>query len=709
MRTAQRFLFCSLLVWCSHFYPWCSQRPALGQTDVELDLRLLVDQLPDGGAPGSMLQDSLLNSANTFFEQWRTRYDQLSDPQQIQEYQLRIRQQFLQQIGGLPADTPLRPQITGRISRSGYSVEKVLFDSQPNFFVTAALFLPDWDRYSPPWPAVVVLCGHAAEGKLQDGYQRAAALAALNGLAAMVVDPIGQGERRQILEADAPSLSPTVEHTLVGTAAIPLGWNTARWMIHDGMRAMDYLQSRPDIQADRLGVMGNSGGGTQTSYLMALDERVLAAAPSCYLTTFQKLLNTIGPQDAEQNIHGQIAWGMDHADFVLMRAPRPTLISCATQDYFDIQGTWTTYRDAKRFYERVGAGRAVEIVEVDAAHGWHPSLRRASVQFMCQHLAGRLTPIDDPEVQPLSSDEMQVTSQGQVLRIAGAVSVFDHIREESQRLGAVRLEARPAASELVDRVRQLAGIRPLEQIPRPEQISVPHEIKQSFTRHPLADRALLEPVLLKAERGIWLPGVLASPIESSGDHQQSNSKSIHANPVCLLFETGFREAVHTGGEVERRIASGQIVLAVDIRGIGETEPVGKYWYNQRFGRNGGNAMLAYLQGQSLVGLRAEDCLVVCRWLSERVGGGKVDVVANGELTVAAMHAGALEPSLIDRLEIRQGLNSWTDLSRAPLLENQICNVVHGALQVYDLPDLSSVMGHRLIVTLPQPPEAKAPQ
>src|SRR5262249_9565783 len=145
-----------------------------------------------------------------------------------------------------------------------------------------------------------------------------------------------------------PSYATTLEHTMVGVSSIPLGTSTARYRIWDGMRSLDYLASRPDIDPNRLGCTGNSGGGTLTSYLMALGERIAGAAPSCYLPSLRRLLETIGPQDAEQNIHAQIAFGMDHADYVMMRAPRPTLMCVATRDFFDINGAWNSFRQAKR-------------------------------------------------------------------------------------------------------------------------------------------------------------------------------------------------------------------------------------------------------------------------------------------------------------------------------------------------------------------------
>ena len=259
---------------------------------------------------------------------------------------------FLRQIGELPERTPLDAQVVGVLPGKGYRIEKILLASRPNFHVTANLYLPD----SPgPWPAVLVPCGHSHDGKAVGQYQRASILLARNGLAAMCYDPIGQGERYQMLDltqrraafddaAHVPTPHPhvrymcTTEHTMIGVGADLLGGNVAQFRIWDGMRVIDYLQSRDDILADKIGCCGNSGGGTETAYLMALDDRIVAASPGCYLTTFQRLIETKGPQDGEQNIFGQIAFGMDQADYCLMRAPKPTLICAGTRDAtFDLR------------------------------------------------------------------------------------------------------------------------------------------------------------------------------------------------------------------------------------------------------------------------------------------------------------------------------------------------------------------------------------
>ncbi len=300
-----------------------------------------------GGVPADqMMVRYLLGQANQQLEQARQAMMDRTDPEEIREWQKTMRAGFVEAIGGLPPmDTPLNARVTGTLERDGYRVEKVLFESQPGHYVTAALFLPDSEPYHPPYPAVLLACGHARNGKANVGYQRGAALLALNGIAAFIFDPIDQGERIQLRDRQGrPVVWGTQAHNALGVGSILLGNNTSQFMIHDAIRCLDYLESRADIDADRLGMTGNSGGGTQTSLVMGIEDRLKAAAPACYITDFEHWLGRIRvrgdvPGDAEQNVAGQLGMGLDHWGFIVMRAPMPVLVCAATEDFFPIDGT----------------------------------------------------------------------------------------------------------------------------------------------------------------------------------------------------------------------------------------------------------------------------------------------------------------------------------------------------------------------------------
>jgi len=377
----------------------------------------------DALAPSEMMRAYWNRLSLAALDRSDAEYEKLKTPEQLLAHQQRMRQFFLAQLGSLPQRTPLCPQVTGRIERDGYAIEKVVFQSQPRHYVTGLVYLP---KVGGRVPGVLVPCGHSTNGKGADTYQRACILLARCGMVALCYDPIEQGERAQLLDAQGKPVSPSVGgHSLLGVGSALLGRNTATYRIYDGMRAIDYLQSRPEVDPKRIGCTGNSGGGTLTAYLMALDDRIQAAAPSCYLTSFRRLLETAGPQDAEQNIAGKVAFGMDHSDYLLMRSPRPTLMCCATHDFFDITGAWATFRKAKRFYARQGYAERVDLVEADEQHGFTPPLRQAAVRWMRRWLLGIDEPVWDSNPPVLKDPEIQCTPDGQVMRLPGARSTYD--------------------------------------------------------------------------------------------------------------------------------------------------------------------------------------------------------------------------------------------------------------------------------------------
>jgi hypothetical protein len=303
-----------------------------------------------------MLPQYLMKIALGCLESRRQRVAQLAAPEDIAHRQAYVRDVIIKAIGGLPERTPLNSKIVGTLDRDGYKIEKVIFESQPNFFVTANLYLPKTG--TPPYPGILFPLGHEAGAKAHSAWQHLLITFAKNGFVVLTYDPIGQGERIQNFDADLKESkvgASTTEHTEIGIQCLLTGQNLARYTIWDGMRALDYLLSRKEVDANRIGCTGNSGGGTHTAYLSALDDRIKVAAPSCYITSWQWLLKTIGPQDAEQCLPPFLREGLDQADFVEAFAPKPYLILSAIRDFFPIEGARETFREAKQYYHLMNA------------------------------------------------------------------------------------------------------------------------------------------------------------------------------------------------------------------------------------------------------------------------------------------------------------------------------------------------------------------
>src|SRR6185295_13497997 len=176
--------------------------------------------------------------------------------------------------------------------------------------------------------------------------------------------------------------------------------------------------------------------------------RIACAAPSCYITSLERLFATIGPQDAEQNITGQVAFGMEHSDYVTMRAPKPTLICTGTQDFFDIQGAWTTYREAKQVYAMIGHAERVDLIEYNDKHGFSQPRREAALRWMLRWLQGVDEPRTEKPVVLFKEEDLRCTSSGQVLSDLKGKSVFDLNLERCRALEAARAIALPTVPPL---------------------------------------------------------------------------------------------------------------------------------------------------------------------------------------------------------------------------------------------------------------------
>ncbi|QDU97675.1 alpha/beta hydrolase [Lignipirellula cremea] len=628
------------------------------------------DVLPetlDGGPKQQMVRRYLKTQTDAAFAKRKAEYEAVKTPEQALLRQQRLRALMIEHLGGFPERTPLNAFALGKLEGDGYRVEKLIYESQPRHYVTAVLFLP---RGEGPFPAVVIPSGHSATAKAAEYNQRAAILLARNGIAALNYDPIGQGERSQLLDENGkPRFSSVGEHTTVGAGSIPLGRNTATFRIWDGMRSIDYLQSRPDIDGKRIGVTGCSGGGTLSSYLMALDERVVCAAPSCYLTSLERLLATIGPQDAEQNIHGQIGFGLDHADYVMLHAPQPTLMMVSTHDFFDIHGAWDNFRESKRFYTRLGYPERVSLLETDAKHGLPLLQREGMLRWMQRWLLDIDKPTIETEFDVFTTADLQCTPTGQTLLLDGARSVVDLNVEYNEQLARKRAERwkKEPADVLLAEVRTRASVAKLDAIGK--------EAKVLDTQQRTG--ATLEKIQLQPEPGILLPGLLWTPEKPTGP------------PVLYVHGDGKAAAAGPDQAIARLVAAGHPVLAIDLRGLGETggSP------DERWGDDWKDIFTSYLLGPSLVGMRATDVLCAARFLAERNADSPAPVrlIAVGRACVPALHAAALEPQLFTAAEFQQTLPNWSAFVANPAAPGQLVNVVHGALHLYDLPDLVSFL------------------
>jgi cephalosporin-C deacetylase-like acetyl esterase len=463
---------------------------------------------------------------------------------------------------------------------------------------------------------------------------------------------------------------------MCGIGALLVGRQTASYRIWDGIRSLDYLASRPEVDPTKLGCTGNSGGGTLTAYLMALDDRIVAGAPSCYITSLERLFATIGPQDAEQNITGQVAFGMEHADFITMRAPKPTLICTATKDFFDIQGSWTTFREVKRIYGLLGHGERVDLFEYDDQHGFSKPRREAACRWMLRWLAGRDEAIVEGDFPANQPADLQCTRTGQVLEDLKGKSVFDLNGEREMELAEKRPShlSQTGNEGLFRRIRDglRLGTEPGKDVPT-------FKPGEPITRRGYE----ITQYTFMPEASIVLPGM----------SWQQTGLTEYPPEVMYLHDKGMLAGASLDGPFEKYVKAGYGVWTFDLRGLGELAPAPPSSRQPSyFGSDSKEVFLSLHVRRPLLGQRVYDVLATVERLMPEVR-KQLHLTAVGSTGPVALHAAALDPR-IKQLTLDRSLISWSSVVRTPISVNQLTNVVPGALEYYDLPDLAATLAPR---------------
>jgi hypothetical protein len=687
----KRFLaMCSIDATCLDVCKWFAPRVAMGMLFFVLIGSFSAScSISDAAEIDSFLSEDDSLSVNVYarlqklayaaLDQRLERVERLKDVESIQIEQERLREQMIGRLGGFPDKTPLHSSVVGVIQANGYRIEKVIFDSRPHHRITANFYVPNDASSNKRVPGIAVSSGHSRTAKTAEYNQRFGAMFASHGMAALVFDPIGQGERSQILGEDGEVSygGTTTEHMLIGVGATLVGKNTATYRIWDGMRALDYLASREEINPDKLGYTGCSGGGTLTSYVMALDPRVRCAAPACYLTTFRRLIETIGPQDAEQNLYSQIIDGIDQPDYVFMRAPLPTLISSTTQDFFNIDGSWENFRQSKQIYGRLGYPERVDLVEIEGPHGVQPEGLATITHWMKRWLCGVDQPVEPIELKIQESSSLLCTSTGQVLTsFADELSVVDLNSEFSEKLAKQRSLSWGNLSDL----EKLAVVQSTAKATLPEE-NVAKFISKGLFDSPSGE----------AMCGVLMTDSCRIPCAVIRLGRTTSRWSI------ILHDEGINGAARLTEVVEQRLKAGRHVVLLDLSGQGRTttaKPDATLSDWKTF-------YLAYLLGDSLVGLQTQDLLTVARFLESEVVKQKnetasdfsIELVASGQSVIPALHAGVIGGGQrFERLTLSDLPPSWSEMVQVKAPVGMLGSAVHGVLDSYDWPDLLDLIG-----------------
>jgi len=644
--------------------PTCGVALAQNSMDVSHGLHEMVDRYLSGVAE----------------HDWSTRdaaVARIRTPSEVRARQAYIRTKLLQEIGGFPEKTPLHARITGTLDHPDYKVEKLVYESMPHFYVTANVYVPK--NAKPPFPAVLGTAGHSGDGKAFTNYQAAWVSLAKRGILVLAYDPPGQGERVEYLDRTTgkPLLQTggTAEHRMSGAQCLLTGTNIARYFIWDGIRGVDYLLSRPDVDPHKLGVAGNSGGGTQAAYLAALEPRLAAAVPSCYITSWETLWAGPGPQDSEQVFANFLKDGLDFPDFLIAFAPKPIQMEVATRDFFPIAGAHATYAQARRIFAVMDATDHVGIFEYDDTHGWSLPRREATYRWFSRWLLGRDDNGQEGELKLDSPADLQVTRTGQVLTSYPDAETIQSLNAAlASKLEAQRPALKPQTIGPTIRARLGLGNEPIH--PSAKDVG---DISQPGVR--------IQKIELQTEPGITVPALAFVP---SGGPARKRCV-LYLNPAGKDADAG------EGGAIEKLSREGAIVLAIDARGWGESTP--RKALNSGYTIMYQTAMRGILVGKPLPGMRTFDVLGAVAYLASRpdVNPRHISVYAKGTAAALGIYAAVLD-SRIERVESDEAPQSYLALADEKMHDDISGIVLPGVLRDFDLPGLIRMLGPRFRVT-----------
>jgi cephalosporin-C deacetylase-like acetyl esterase len=629
-----------------------------------------------------MLLAYLQNKTNALAAEWDRKRAQIRTPAALEERNRFVRARCTEMIHGLPERTPLNAVIVRVLEREGYRIESLMFESRPNFWVTASLYVP---AARGPFPGIISPCGHYATARLYPSYQFMYQSLVKEGFVVLAYDPVGQGERRYYWdpatnqnEIGGPV---TWEHSLPGQLLLLIGQDLTHYRIWDGMRAIDYLLTRPEVDPKRIGCCGHSGGGTLTTFIAALDERV-----KCVVAheggmhrrwpVHIRPESSLGTGDTEQHFFPAAIYGVDGGDLNAAIAPRPLL---STIEHFN-PGYNAVTAEVRARYELMGAPEKFQTVEADDPHDMTMRLRLANTNWFCRWFQNRKGPETEPDFRLETAAEINCLPNGSIRYSRRGDTIYSIIEREQSSLPP-RLSMPPAEMQ--------QSIRTLLRFHRSD--------------HPLGVRALtttarrhyrIEKIEFLSEPGIYIPTWVFVP-DRRGDDRSA---------ILYVSEQG-KEADGLEFDVLEGLAlQGNLVVSVDVRGIGETKP--------RHGESGQGAYrhvgdaettmqyMAWEMNESLTGMRVQDVMRSVDYSLSRtdVNGAGVRAIGKGMGSLWVLFAAALD-ARVTRAVCHGGLLSYRTLARSDRYLHGASVMLPDVLKHFDLPQAASAVAGRRLVML----------
>jgi len=575
--------------------------------------------------PGSLVLNHLTRQAEKYY---KTRDEQIAKLKTKSDWLKRqqlVKNKLKEIVGPFPKKEALNPEITGVVQKEGYRIEKIIYEPVPGFYETGCLYIPD--KINGKAPAILNVFGHDQASFREEYYQVIITNLVKKGMIVFAIDPLGQGEHVQYYDPEIKFSAigySVIEHCYFGNICFLSGGSAAKYFIWDGIRAIDYLLTRKEVDPDNIGVTGFSGGGTVTSYLGAFDDRVKVAIPCSWATAYKRQIETKGVGDAETVLIHSLAKGIAFEDLLEVRCPKPTLMSFTSRDeYMALQGAREALREGKKMYNAFGKGDNIQLVEDDYKHSMTPKIRLAIYAFFQKHFNLPGNPAEEKTDLP-SVKELTVTPTGQMATYKGGKMIFDLNKKESEKLVENLEQSRKNIVKHLDKVTIKA--KEISGYITPSRDKEGAFINGRYQR----DGYTVELDAIPGESPDYaIPVLLFKPDDNQAKHPA----------IVYLHSKGKVTDAEAGGEIEKLVKKGYIVAAADVLGIGETKNTAARGHTDGYA--------AVLIGRSIVGIRAGDIVRVVNYLKDQndVNPLKIGAIAYDEMCLSLIHAAAFDPSI----------------------------------------------------------------
>jgi dienelactone hydrolase len=622
-----------------------------------------------------MMQEWLVDQVAASQKIGNKRRDALKSEADAKAYVELVRGLIRESFGPEPEKTPLNARVTSITERETYRIEKVVFESRPGFLVTGNLYVPKGKE--GPMPAVVGTCGHSLNGKAETAYQSFCQGLARMGYVVLIYDPIGQGERFQYIKDEgAKGLKSRYggsvsEHIQCGNQQGLVGEFFGAWRAWDGVRALDYLLSRPEVDPKRVGVTGNSGGGTMTTWLCGVESRWSMAAPSCFVTTFLHNAENELPADTEQCPPQVLALGLDHSDFLAAMAPKPVIVLAKERDFFDARGSEESYERLKKLYTLLGAPEHVKLFIGPTYHGYTQENREAMYQFF-----NKTTGVSDAQTEPAltieKDPELWCAPKGQVSELKSK-TVMEFTAEAAAVLSGKRGKLDGAA--LVPAMKKALRLAEVQGAP-------PYRILRSAGSRGYPSKSSCC-YAVETE-----PGILSFVTRLFDEALTSRLPRGQKRAVLYIAHHSADAELVSEPLVQDLIAAEKdaAFFACDPRGIGESKPntCGVDQFLKPYGSDYFYAAHGLMLDRPVLGQRVEDVLRVIELLTAN-GHEEIHLAGRGWGAIVAAIAACLAAP-VKQVTLKNALSSWTDVATTADYKWPFAMLPHGVLNHFDLPD-----------------------